>query len=172
MIGTEVQTAVKSYVKVSLSDSDAIVAINEAIDLIASKGYLFGDVEVAAASNTWYEMPAECTSIVEVRDGDDEIYYGWRQKGTLQIKFADAGAYTITARRLADHITTLTVTLPVHLAFHQAIATYCKAWKKAQINDESVDANNKLQLFFSQIETAYREISRRKSTQWKVIRHA
>jgi hypothetical protein len=175
MLGTKLQTAVKLYVKATVSDAEAVLIINEAMDKISDKGYLFGEVEVEAVADTWYEMPAECTSIIEVRDSDDNFCYHWRQRGTLEIRFAEADTYTITARRLADHIDIagLAVEIPVHKAFHQAIVTYGRYWKKQQINDESSDAATQLQQFYNDIESAFRSITRKsKPAQWKVIRHA
>jgi hypothetical protein len=171
MIGTDIQTAIKKYVKASISDDDMILLINEAIDEIAGKGYIFGEVEVNAEANTWYEMPVECISVIDVFDSNDRPYRGWRQRGTLRLMFAESGTYTIVARRLADHILSLAEELPVHRAFHPALVTYGRAWKKLQINDESGDGNKLKQEFYQKIEIAYREISRRQPTQWKVIRH-
>jgi hypothetical protein len=172
MTGAEIQAAIRMYVKVSISNDDMVLLINEALDEIADKGFIFGEVEVEAAANTWYEMPEECVAVIDVRDSDDEIYNGWRQQGTLKIRFADAGTYNVTARRLADHIAAISDNIPVHQAFHRAIVTYGRAFKKLQVNDESSDGNSLKQQFYAQIEAAYRSISRRKPTQWKVIRHA
>jgi hypothetical protein len=172
MIGTDVQTMIRKYVKASISDDDMISIINEAIDEIAGRGYIFGEVEVTVEANTWYEMPAECISVISVFGSDEEPYHAWRQRGTLKLMFAGAGTYTIVARRLADHIESLAEELPVHQAFHRALVTYGRAWKKLQINDESSDGNNLMQKFYQQIEAAYREISRRQPMQWRVIRHA
>jgi hypothetical protein len=174
MFGTEFQTAVKLYVKVTVSDAEAVLIINEAMDKISDKGYLFGEVEVNALADTWYEMPEECTSIIEVRDSDDELYHCWRSRGTLEIRFAESGTYTIVARRLADHITAadLPLVIPVHKVYHQCIVTYGRYWKKKQIDDESSDSVTLLQQFYTDIETAFRSITRKsKPVQWKVERH-
>jgi hypothetical protein len=172
MIGVDIQKAIKKYVKASISDEDMIIIINEAIDEINGKGYVFGEVEAEVEANTWYEMPAECISVISVFNSCERPYHGWQQRGTLKLMFRDAGTYTIVARRLADHIESLAEAIPIHQIFHPALVIYGRSWAKLRINDESVDGNNLKQEFYQKIEIAYREISRRQPMQWRVKRHA
>lgn len=140
MTGTEIKNAAEKYIEEeigAIDDTDALVAINEALrkmgDVIPGSG------TVVATADTWTAAPTGAVSIVEVNDSDGEIYTNYRFRHAQMI-FGDSDTYTVFFRKLATEITALAGTITgLHDAFKQALVTYVKAWCKLKDDEENPD---------------------------------
>jgi hypothetical protein len=176
LTGNEIKASVDAYVHAPQTASDTLLYINEALDKISDQGLVFATVEINAEAKTWYEFPNDCTSIIEVEveteNADKWNYYRWQLEGN-QIRFADAGTYTIYARRQPEHLLDLTLEPAVNRIYHQAIVTYGKGWSKLKENDESMDGHKKMDEFQQDVLKAFNTLRRKRGPMtWMVIRHA
>jgi hypothetical protein len=147
MTGAQMHNNAAAYVGAAIDESDALVAINEAIDKLGDMGLVHGSANIVAGSATaWYPLPDDLTSLVSVDDGDGEDYRSFAQNGS-HIRFAEPDTYTIYYRKHPTGVESLADTPCVHVSYHDVICTYLKAWAKMREDDKSQEGSRLMAQF-------------------------
>lgn len=174
MTGTQIKTRVEKYIDDTIEDSDALEAINEALAILGDQGLIYATISFEATAGTWYNLPANCTLVVNVTKLNGNMYYPYSDyflEGN-NILFSDTGSYILHYRKIPTPLTTLSETPDVHESFQQCIVTYLKSWFKLRDDDESSDGLRLAQQFERDIQRVFNTLVRnRKPNQAMVIRH-
>ena len=172
MTGLEIKEAGERYLGITLPEEEVVFIINEALARFGDLGVVHAETEVDAEAGIWYEMPEDLTSILQVRDVEGEIYYGYETRGS-RIRFKSTGHYNILARRLPSPIEAITDTPEVHPILHRALVSYVRGWIKVRDDDESQDGHRLLSQSDEEALRHYNMLMRRRwPQQVKVFRHA
>lgn len=97
--------------------------LNEGLTKLGKDAYKKSTTTIAAAARTWYDLPGDALVVDEVLDAGGKPYEDYDVAGG-QIRFADAGTYSVTCRRLPAAVTAKTATPEVHAAFHPVLALF------------------------------------------------
>lgn len=109
----------------SISPTDAIAWINDALDEMSTDARRFATSQLAvSAKDTWYDLPQACLKLDgEVLDSQGKPYYFWYTDGT-RIKFRDVDTYTLRYYIAPTKVSTVNDVPECPEAFHQALAYY------------------------------------------------
>lgn len=114
--------------------------LNEALTKLGAGAYKKSTTSIAATAKTWYDLPSDALVVDEVLDSAGKPYEDYDAAGG-QIRFADAGTYSVTCRRLPAAVTIKTAIPEVHAAFHPVLALFVASryrTKEADADPEEV----------------------------------
>lgn len=144
MTGSEIRQAVEMYVGRPIDADIMLVSINEAIRKIGELGLLYGEITVSdAEAGKNYYLPNDLLHVFSVYNQDGNSYEDWAVVGD-QIKFGDAGTYTISARKIGKKMVSLTEEVGINEAYHSAIVDYIRRFV---MEAKSEDLNYKTMRF-------------------------
>lgn len=128
--------------------------LNSALEtLSADAGVYSTNSALSAEAKTFYNFAASGHTpldVVEVCDSNKEIYIDFDVRAN-QIRFADAGTYSVTYRRLPEKITTEGQTLDVHELFKHPLALFVASRFKSSGDEKNPDAVRLMQEFWAEL---------------------
>ena len=154
MTGAEIKAAAEGYIGEPISIQDAKDAINEALRILADVAELYADATLTATQdNQWVSLPADCTSVVALRDPAGRLVQDAFRQGTF-LRLPKAGTYTLRYKRLPSPLTDLAQEPDVPRVFHQAIVDYVIGWWKLKEDEENPDGKDKMRAFLERAREA------------------
>jgi hypothetical protein len=150
--------AASAYIDDDIELADAIIATNEAQARIGDMAFIYDGVTLnGCIVNTWYDLPAEVTTIVAVKRDDGKRYTNYRKLGQ-RIEFAHPGTYSVEYRRMPVAVSKATDAVEVPAPYHSALVTYMRYWAKAKEDEDSEDGMRLKQEFYLETDRAYRAL--------------
>ena len=177
MTAAEVLTLAGKHVDDELVFDVCVDWLNEAQETLGADAGVFGiNTVVASESTTFYNFAVsghQPLDVLEVLDTDMELYTDFDVRAG-QIRFADAGTYSVTYRRLPAEISASGQTLEGHALFKPALALFVASRFKSQDDDENPDAARLMNEFWSRVDRARVVLGRqaRRTFTVKVMREA
>jgi hypothetical protein len=149
MTGTEICAAAAAYIDDEIDDTDALIAINEAMDRLGDMALVYDSASVTLPACAWTALENEFASIVELTDSDGIKYNNYRVIGN-EIKTSKADTFTVRYRRMPHRLTALAETPELHTAFHPVLVIYLKSWARLKLDSQDEDGLALKQEFFAE----------------------
>lgn len=173
MTGREIVNAAEVYVGKSIETNMALIAINEAMRVIADMGLVYGTISLnGAKSGEWKKLPNNLTHVLRVYDNEGNTFEGWEEIGGAIRVFSD-GDFTIQARKIPNKMIDLGETPDINDGFHTSIVRFVREFAlQAKAEDPAYKFHN-FDAFKEEVMKTNRYLNRRRNPkQIRVIRHA
>lgn len=172
MTGHEIVNAAEVYIGQPIEADMALIAINEAIRVIADMGLVYGTISLEnIEANQWQHLPDDYTHVLRVYDADGGIYDDWEEIGGA-IRFSDSGDYAIHARRIPTRITSLSQEPEINEGFHNSLVRFVRDFAMQAMSDDFRSKSHNFDAFKEEALKTYGYLSRRRRPRKiKVIRH-
>jgi hypothetical protein len=177
MTGTEIQSYVDERMGITVTSDLVLEAINEGLDEIGDLGLLYVTTDVTVSDiSQWYSLEDDYTGIEKVLKIDEEknyIYQRWEYRNG-DIKFFDKGDFTIVARKMPEHLTSISDSfIDLHRLYHNGLKYYALAWMKENDDFEDPAVQILYKKFESKVKRAAQTlISTKSPAKVRVVRHA
>jgi len=135
----------------SMPDTYVIDYINEALDNLAIK-YDTARKKVIIAltgtENEWTDLPSDCLAVKRCFKVDNNYVDDDFLIENNQIQFTDTGTYKVECLSMQEHISALTDTPAINIAYHIALAYWVahKEISREFLLEDMVQGNNKVML--------------------------
>lgn len=173
MTGHEIVNAAEVYIGQPIEADMALIAINEAIRVIADMGLAYGTITLdGVEAKKWQHLPDDYTHVLRVYDVNGDIYDNWEEVGGA-IRLGDNGDYTIHARRIPTRITSLSQEPEINEGFHNSLVRFVRDFVMQAMSDDFRSKTHNFDAFKEEALKTYGYLSRHKRpNKIKVIRHA
>ena len=117
MTGHEIVNEAEVYVGYPIESDMALVAINEAMRVIADLGLVYDTISLdSVCAREWKALPSNFTHVLRVYDINGDIYDDWEEIGG-KIRFGDSGSYSVQFRKLPKRMADLLETPDINEGF-------------------------------------------------------
>lgn len=159
MTGVQAKEQAELYVGAEIEE--ALIIINECLNIIGDAASHFDeeDIPIAAVTNgTWVELPSDTTSIIKVENDSGIPISEWESRGTrLRVLTGGVpdGDYSAIIRRMVPVLADLEEEIDIHPLFNTAIVLYLRSFAKLADDDSSPDGDKQLQMFNAELAKAH-----------------
>lgn len=154
MTGQEAKELAELYLGAEIPE--ALVIINEALNIIGDMALNHDDVTIPAGSiGSWVSLPSDTTAVIKVVDSNERPSSSWELRG-LKLRLNEGeGDHSVVIRRLVTPLQNLSQDIDIHPAFYSSIVFYLRAFSKLADDDTSTDGKEHLALFQSEVQKAH-----------------
>jgi hypothetical protein len=161
MTVTDIVADIQAMSNITTTAAVVVPFINRMLYRLGKKCNNFTTISIAAAYNTWYDLPADCIDVASVQNSDGYDFFAFTREagganstGRIRFRFNDTYAvrcYTLPARVTGDGDTP-----GCHPLLHPFITEFCLFCIQKSPND--VDAQAWLQLHQAEINEALSQL--------------
>ncbi len=173
MTGHEIVNEAEVYVGYPIESDMALVAINEAMRVIADLGLVYDTISLdSVCAREWKALPSNFTHVLRVYDINGDIYDDWEEIGG-KIRFGDSGSYSVQFRKLPKRMADLLETPDINEGFLNSIVRFVREFAMQAKAEDFRYKNHDFTAFKEEVMKTHGYLTRRRRPkQVKVIRHA